>query len=90
MKKDHSICEARNITVTGPGGWPMYAYGTIDSAHVRKYQDGIMVHLHNAQDSGKPGGCADKNLMTCTLSRIMTLELHLGNHLCYKLYDHDE
>ena len=59
MKKDHSIHEARNITVTGPGGWPMYAYGTIDSANVKKYPDGIMVNLHNVQDSRKPGGSAD-------------------------------
>jgi len=90
MKKDCSICEARNITVTGPGGWPMYAYGTIDSANVKNYPDRIMVNLHNVQDSRKPGGSADKNLMTCMLSRVMTLELHIGNNLCYQISDYDQ
>ena len=76
MKKDCSIRKARNITVTGPGGWPMYAYGTIDSANVKKYPDGIMVNLHNAQDHGKPGGSVDINLMNCMLSRVMTCLLY--------------
>ena len=90
MKKDCSICEARNIMVTGPGGWPMYAYGTIDSANIKKNPDGIMVNLHNAQDCRNPGGSVDKNLMSCMQSRIMTLELHLGNNLCYEISDHDQ